>query len=243
MTSATLDQLKTMRLFGMHDAFQGLLKAATLKKYTHEEMMAHLVQSEWEDRDKRRIERLLKNAKFRYHATMADINYSHPRQLDKGLMLRLSSCEYIAKAQNVIFVGPTGVGKSYIASALGHQACLQGFKTFYASTYKLFSNLKKGKADGSYYSMLKKIEKQQVLILDDFGLKPMDHHARMALMEIIEDRHQKFSTIITTQKPIKHWHDIIGESTIADAILDRLVHSAHKIVLKGESLRKMKKKK
>ena len=243
MTSATLEQLKSMRLLGMHDAFQGLLNAASLKKYTHEEMMAHLVQSEWENRDARRIERLLKAAKFRYNATMAQLNYNHPRELDKGLMLRLSSCEYIAKAQNVIFVGPTGVGKSYIASALGHQACLQGFKTLYSSTYKLFSNLKKGKADGSYHSMIRRIEKQQVLILDDFGLKPMDHHARMALMEIIEDRHQKFSTIITTQKPIKHWHDIIGESTIADAILDRLVHSAHKIVLSGESLRKKQKKK
>lgn len=243
MTSATLEQLKTMRLLGMHDAFQGLLKAATLKEYTHEEMMAHLVQSEWEDRDNRKIERLLKAAKFRYKSSMAQINYNHPRELDKGLIQRLSSCEYIAKGQNVIFVGPTGVGKSYIASALGHQACLQGIKTFYASTYKLFSNLKKGKADGSYYNMLKRIEKQHLLILDDFGLKPMDNHARMALMEIIEDRHQKFSTIITTQKPINHWHDIIGESTIADAILDRLVHSAHKIILTGDSLRKKQKKK
>lgn len=243
MTSATLDQLKTMRLFGMYDALQALLKAASLKQYTHEEMLAHLIQSEWEDRDNRRITRLLKAAKFRYKASMAQINYNHPRELDKGLMLRLSNCEYIAKAQNVILVGPTGVGKSYIASALGHQACLQGVKTFYANTYKLFSNLKKGKADGSYYNMIRRIEKQQLLILDDFGLKPMDNHARMALMEIIEDRHQKFSTIITTQKPINHWHDIIGESTIADAILDRLVHSAHKIILTGDSLRKNQKKK
>jgi len=150
----------------------------------------------------------------------------------------LSRGTFIQKAQNIIIVGPTGVGKSFIASAIGHQACIMGFKTFYANTYKLFSQLKRAKADGSYQKILKRIEKQQVLILDDFGLKPMDASARMALMEIIEDRHQKYATIITTQLPIKHWHEVIGESTVADAILDRLVHSAHKIILDGESMRK-----
>jgi len=238
MTSATLDQLKTMRLFGMHEAFQGLLKAATFKKYTHEEMMAHLVQSEWEDRQNRRITRLIKQAKFRYNTTMTEVDYAHPRELDKGALQRLSNCDFIPKAQNIIVSGPTGVGKSFIASALGHQACLLGYKTYYANTYKLFRNLKKAKADGSYQRIVNRIEKQQLLILDDFGLKPMDANARMALMEIIEDRHGRCATIITTQLPIQHWHEVIGESTVADAILDRLVHSAHKINLKGESMRK-----
>lgn len=238
MNTATLDKMRSMRLFGMQEAFEGLVRTANLKEYSHDELMAHLIEAEWNDRHNRRLDRLVKFARFRYQASMKDIDYQHPRGLDKGLILRLAGGDFISKAQNIIIVGPTGVGKSFIASALGHQACMLGFKTFYANTYKLFSNLKKAKADGSYQKILKRIEKQQLLILDDFGLKPMDANARMALMEIIEDRHQKYATIITTQLPIKNWHEVIGESTIADAILDRLVHSAHKIILSGDSLRK-----
>jgi len=238
MNTATLDKMRSMRLFGMHEAFEGLVRTANLKEYSHDELMAHLIEAEWNDRHNRRLNRLVKFARFRYQANMKDIDYHHPRGLDKGLILRLAGGDFISKAQNIIIVGPTGVGKSFIASALGQQACMLGFKTFYANTYKLFSNLKKAKADGSYQKILKRIEKQQLLILDDFGLKPMDTNARMALMEIIEDRHQKYATIITTQLPIKNWHEVIGESTIADAILDRLVHSAHKIILSGDSLRK-----
>ena len=240
MNTATLDKMRSMRLFGMHQAFENLIRTASLSKYAHQEMMAHLIEAEWNDRHNRRLERLLKNARFRYQAQLNQIDYEHPRGLSKEHILQLSSGDYIAQAQNVIILGPTGEGKSFIASALGHQACMQGFKTCYASTYKFFSNLKMAKADGSYQKLIKRIEKQQLLILDDFGLKPMDAASRMALMEIIEDRHQKFATIITSQLPIGHWHEVIGESTVADAILDRLVHSAHKINLKGESLRKKK---
>ena len=238
MNTATLDKLRTMRLFGMYTAFDGLVKSAHLKEYTQDELMAHLVEAEWNDRHNRRLARLIKAARFRYTATINQVDYNHPRGLDKALLQRLATGDFIPKGQNVIILGPTGVGKSFIASALGHQACIMGCKTLYANTYKLFSTLKKAKADGSYQKILKRIEKQEVLILDDFGLKPMDEHARMTLMEIIEDRHHKQATIITTQLPIKHWHEVIGESTVADAILDRLVHNAHKINLKGESLRK-----
>ncbi len=238
MNAATLDKMHLMRLFGMHKAFEGLTKTASLKEYTHDEMMAHLIESEWNDRHNRRLQRLLKSASFRYTANFQEIDYQHPRGLDKDVMMRLSNGDFIKKAQNVILIGATGVGKSFIASALGHQACMLGIKTYYTNSYKLFSNLKMAKVDGSYQRLIKKIEKQQLLILDDFGLKPMNIDARMALMEIIEDRHMKGSTIITSQLPIKHWHEVIGESTIADAILDRLVHSAHKIELNGESLRK-----
>ena len=238
MNTATLDKLRSMRLFGMHNAFEAMLHTAAQRDYTPDEMMAHLVQAEWDDRHNRRITRLIAQAKFRYKADITEVDYAQPRGLDKGMLQRLADCDFIPKAQNIIIVGPTGVGKSFLGSALGHQACLLGYKTYYANTYKLFSNLKKAKADGSYQKIVRKIEKQQVLILDDFGLKPMDAHARMALMEIIEDRHQRCATIITTQLPIKHWHQVIGESTVADAILDRLVHSAHKINLKGESMRK-----
>ena len=240
MNPATMDKMRTMRLYGMLQSFDALLQNASFKSFTQDELIAHLVDAEWEDRQNRRLDRLLKNARFRYRATLNEIDYQTPRGLDRGLILRLSNGDFIQKAENVIVIGPTGVGKSFIASALGHQACMLGLRTFYASTYKLFSNLKMAKADGSYQKLVRRIEKQELLILDDFGLKPMDANARMALMEIIEDRHQRCSTIITSQLPIKHWHEAIGESTVADAIMDRLVHSAHRINLNGESMRKKK---
>ena len=238
MNPATLDKMRSMRLFGMLQSFDALLQNADLKSYTKDELVAHLIDAEWEDRHNRRLERLIKNARFRYQASLKQIDYQPVRGLEKNLLHRLSNGDFIRKAENVIITGPTGVGKSFIASALGHQACILGFRTFYASTYKLFTNLKMAKADGSYQKLIRRIEKMELLILDDFGLKPMDANARMALMEIIEDRHQRCSTIITTQLPVKHWHEVIGESTVADAILDRLVHSAHRINLKGESMRK-----
>ena len=239
MNTATLDKMRSMRLFGMLEAFDVMLKTAQTTQYSADELMAHLIEAEWNDRYNRRLDRLLKNARFRYGASLNEIDYQVQRGLDKGLMQRLSQGDFIRRAQNVIILGPTGVGKSFIATALGQQACMLGLTTYYASTYKLFQELKMAKADGSYPKILKRIAKQELLILDDFGIKPMDQHARMALMEIMEDRHQKQSTIITTQLPIKHWHEAIGESTIADAVMDRLVHAAHRIDLKGESMRKI----
>lgn len=239
MNTATLDKMRSMRLFGMLEAFDAMLKTAQTIEYAPDELMAHLVEAEWNDRHNRRLKRLLKNARFRYSATLNEIDYQVPRGLDRNLIQRLSQGDFIRRSQNVIILGPTGVGKSFIATALGHQACMLGMTTLYASAYKLFQELKMAKADGSYPKLLKRLARQELLILDDFGIKPMDQHARMALMEIMEDRHQKQATIITTQLPIKHWHEAIGESTIADAVMDRLVHSAHRIELKGESMRKI----
>lgn len=152
--------------------------------------------------------------------------------------MRFMECSFINKHENIFITGSTGIGKSYLASALGHHACSMGYKVLYHSVPKLFSKLKMAKADGSYIKEIAKIERQNLLILDDFGIQPFDAQSRAALLEIIEDRHGKSSLIVTSQVPINKWHDVIGEKTVADAILDRIVHEAHRLELKGESLRK-----
>jgi DNA replication protein DnaC len=207
------------------------------KDFTIDEVISHLVQAEWDERYNRRLHRLITNARFRYQASMEQIDYIEKRNLDKTIMLRLSSCDWIAKKQNVLITGATGLGKSYLSSALGHQACQQGYKVFYRNSGKLFDELKIAKADGSYIKEISKIETQDLLIIDDFGLKPLDSVQRLILLEVLEDRHGKRSTLITSQIPVNKWYDVIGEPTIADAILDRLVHSSHRIDLDGETLR------
>ena len=236
--------MKEMRLYGMHRAFTTTMETGGPSTgYTNDELVAYLVQCEWDDRHNRRIERLTKSARFRYTAVMEAIDYRPSRQLDKNLVRRLGSCGFIQKRENILITGSTGVGKSYLASAIGHQACSMGRKVMYFNTAKLFTMLKTSKADGSYHKLINKLEKQDLLILDDFGLKPLDNINRHALMEIIEDRHGKRSTIIASQLPVEVWHDIIGEKTLADAILDRLVHTAHRIDIKGESMRRKLKNK
>ena len=235
---ATLRKLEEMRLEGIFRAYKEVMETSVNKNFTTDELIAHLVQAEWDSRYNKRLKRLISGARFRYHSSFEEIDFIEKRNLDKNVMLRFNSCDWITKKQNVIIPGPTGVGKSFISSALGHQACHYGFKVKYNSCTKLFDNLKIAKADGSYINEINKIAKIDLLILDDFGLKPLDGVQRLILLEIFEDRHGKRSTIITSQLPINKWFDIIAEPTIADAILDRLVHSSHRIELKGESLRK-----
>jgi DNA replication protein DnaC len=235
--TSTLQKLEQMRLSGFTRIYRQMLEVGTNKDFTIDEIIAHLVQAEWDDRYNRRLQRLITQAKFRYQASMEQIDYVANRNLDKVLMMRLSSCEWIKRKQDLIITGSTGLGKSFLASALGHQACQQGYKVYYRNCSKLFDELKIAKADGSYIKEINKIEKLDVLILDDFGLKPLENNQRIILLELLEDRHGKRSTIITSQLPVKSWYDVIGEPTIADAILDRLVHSSHRIELNGESLR------
>lgn len=236
--TATMQKLEEMRLTGFSRVYREMMETGNSKDFTVDEMIAHLVQAEWDDRYNRRLQRLVKGAKFRYQASMEQIDYVTKRNLDKVQMLRLSSCEWIGRKQNLIITGSTGLGKSFLASALGHQACQRGHKVYYRNCSKLFDELKLAKADGSYIKELNRIEKLDLLILDDFGLKPLENNQRLMLLELLEDRHGKRSTIITSQLPVKSWYEIIGEPTIADAILDRLVHSSHRIELDGDSLRK-----
>jgi DNA replication protein DnaC len=240
MTQQTLDKLKKLKLFGMARTYQTSLENDILLGLSTDELIKMLVDAEYDDRSNRNIDRRLSNAKFRYQSSMENIDFSADRNLDRNQLMRFAECTYVKKHENILITGSTGIGKSHLATALGHQACTLGFKVFYANMAKLFSKLKMGKADGSYIRELARLERQDLLILDDFGLLPLDNQNRSALMEIIEDRHTKASMIITSQLPVNYWHDAIGEKTIADAILDRIVHDAHRIELKGESMRKGK---
>jgi len=236
----TVEKMKSMKLFGMQRAFAVALETKENQRLTADELINYLIESEFNFRQNIRMNNAIKNAKFRYMASMEDINFTQNRNLDKNAIMRLFDCAFIEKKENVLITGPTGVGKSYIASALGHQACMMGYKVRYFNVGKLFTTLKMSKADNSYLKEINRIEKQNVLILDDFGLHPIDAFIRIALLEIIEDRHGKASTIIVSQIPVKDWHELMGEKTIADAILDRIVHDSHRIELEGQSMRKKK---
>lgn len=234
----TVEKLKSMRLSAMAEMHLQHVKNNQFNQVTPDEYLSLLADYEWEDRQNRKIERLIKAAGFRQKASVADIDYQPNRNLDKNMFNRLSTLDFIKKNENIILTGASGVGKSYLAQSLGNQACLMGLKVLYTNTSRLFSKLKLSKVDGTYLKELKKLTKTDLLILDDFGLQAFDTHAREALMDIIDERFNQSSTIVSSQIPVSVWYDIIGEGTIADAILDRLVNSSHRIDLKGESLRK-----
>jgi len=238
MTQETLEKIKKLHLWGMARTYETSLENNKLTSLSGDELVNMLIEAEWDDRQNRNIERRLRNARFRYQSSVESIDYQAERNLDRGQILRFAECNFVRKHENIIITGSTGIGKSYIATALGHQACTLGFKVYYANLGKLFSRLKMGKADGSYLKEISKIERQDLLIIDDFGLLPIDSQNRSALMEIVEDRHKRASMIITSQLPVNCWYEVIGEKTVADAILDRIVHDAHRIELRGESLRK-----
>jgi DNA replication protein DnaC len=243
MNEQTVTKMKGMKFYGMARAFQASLESGKMNDLTADEMVAHLIDEEWDDRYNRKLERSMKNARFRYKASVEQMDFDTHRNMDKNQVMRLAECAFIDKKECVLITGSTGIGKSYLASALGQQACSLGYRVMYVSLTKLFSKLKMAKADGSFINEIARIERQQLLILDDFGIQPLDAQSRAILMEIIEDRHGKGSTIITSQVPVVQWHEVIGEQTIADAIIDRLIHNAHRFELTGESLRKKLNKK
>ena|SRR5660397_25043 len=241
MNEQTLQKMKQMKFFGMVRAFRTSIENGSMGQMTSDEMVSMLVNAEWDDRNNRRIERQMRNARFRYKANIEQLHFDVGRNLDKNQLMRMAECTFIQRKENLLITGSTGIGKSFIASAIGNQACTLGFKVLYTSSTKLFTRLKMAKADGSYIREIAKIERQDLLILDDFGLQPLDASSRSVLMEIIEDRHGNRSTIITSQLPVAEWYEVIGEQTIADAILDRVVHDAHRMELAGESLRRRQK--
>lgn len=232
------EQLSHLRLHGMHTSWKAMTETRQHHKLSLSEGLEILLQAEGENRTDRRFQRLKKAAKFRYHASMEELNLEASRGADPGLITELATGNYLAKGESVLITGATGCGKSFLASALGHQACSQGNKVLYFNIQKLLMQIKMARLDGSFIKLFAKIAKANLLILDDFGLSHLEHNQQMDLMEIMEDRHARSSTIIASQLPVGSWYEIIGEATIADAILDRLVHTSHRIELKGESLRK-----
>ena len=237
MNELSLEKLKQMHLYGMLKALRTSIDSDKNEKLTPDELVSFLVDSEWDERYNRKLSRTISNAKFRYKASIEQLTFEDNR-FNKNQVMRVANCEFIKKKENLIITGSTGIGKSFLASAVGYEACSQGYKVLYQHSTKLFAKLKMAKADGSYLKELAKIEKQDLLIIDDFGIQPLDAQSRASLMEIIEDRHAKASTLLTSQLPVNKWHEAIGEQTIADAILDRIVHDAHRLELKGESMRK-----
>ena len=233
-------QLNQLRLHGMSRSWKALLETRRHHELSFTEGIAMLLQAEETERQSKRFERLQQNARFRYQASIQELHMDASRGVDKSLITSLATGEYIVKGEAVLISGATGTGKSFLASALGHQACAQGHKVVYYNLQKLLLKTKMSRIDGTIYKFLEKLTKANLLIVDDFGLSHLEQQQRMDLMEIIEDRHASTATIIASQLPVASWYDVIGEETIADAILDRMVHTSYRIELKGESLRKKK---
>ena len=237
-----LDKLKILRFFGMLSALEEQMKMPDIEKLSFDERFGLLIDREMIDRQNRRFKTRLRKAKLRQNACLEDIDFRHPRGLDKSLMLQLASGQWIKEANNLLIIGPTGVGKTYLACALAHKACQLDYSALYFRLPRLLQQLDIAKGDGRYGKLLKNFAKTNLLVIDDWGLKKLIKEQSHDLLEIFEDRHRLRSVLITSQLPVDHWHEIIGNPTLADAILDRLVHNSYRINLKGESMRKKKSK-
>jgi DNA replication protein DnaC len=236
----TLEKLKNLRLLGMSKALEEQMAMEDIEEMSFEERLGLLVDREAVDRESRRLTTRLRKAKLRQNACIEDIDFRQPRGLDKSLITRLADCQWIKNHQNLIITGPTGAGKSYLTCAFAQKACREGYSAVYLRISRLFEDLSLAKGDGRYIKMLTGFAKTDLLVLDDFGLAKLNQEQRHDLLEIFEDRHGLKSMMVTSQLPVEIWHEQIGDPTLADAILDRLVHNAHKIQLKGGSMRKRK---
>ncbi|RQD78233.1 MAG: AAA family ATPase [Candidatus Syntrophonatronum acetioxidans] len=231
----TIEKLKKMRLYGMAECLQNQRAKDGL---SFEERLGLLVDYEWTCRQNRRLQRLLKEAKLKLNACMEDIDYQHPRNLDKNLITSLRKGQWLLEHKNVLFTGPTGTGKTYLICALGNMACRLGFSARYYRLSDLMSDLKITRADGTYPKFTNKLAKTHLLIIDDFGLEKLPPVESKDLLELIDDRIYSACTVVAGQLPVEHWHSVIGEPAIADAIVDRLIHGSYKNYLNGDSMRK-----
>lgn len=238
----TLDKLSSLRLSGMHKALQEQLALPDIDHLSFEERLGLLADRELTERENRRLQTRLRQAKLKQSACLEDLDTRTPRGLDKALITQLATGQWLRDGLNLLILGPTGVGKTWIACALAQQACRQGFTTCYLRAPRLFEDLYLAHADGRFPKLMAGYAKTDLIVLDDWGLASLDAAARRDLLELLDDRHGQRSTLVTSQLPVDHWHEVIGDPTLADAILDRLVHSAYRITLKGESMRKRKAK-
>ncbi len=238
LTHPTLDKLQSLRLSGMYQALSEQMRMPDIGDLSFEERLGLLVDREMTERDDRRLKTRLHKATLRQAACIEDIDYRHPRGLDKALMLRLATCQWVREHQNILLTGPTGIGKTWLACALGQQACRAGSSVLYLRLPRLLQEMPIAKGDGRYAKVMAALAKTDLIILDDWGLAQFGDESRHDVLELLEDRHGRRATIVTSQFPVAHWHEAIGDPTLADAILDRLVHNAYKLALKGDSMRK-----
>jgi DNA replication protein DnaC len=234
----TREKLQALKLTGMLKALDEQNSHPEMQALSFEERLGLLVDREILDRDNRRLKTRLRAARLRQTATLEDVDYRHPRGLDRGWLAALGTCRWVREHLNILLCGPTGVGKTWLACALAHQACREGYRTLYHRLPRLLQDLTLARADGRYGKLLRELAKTDVLVLDDWGLAKLTDEHRRDLLEILDDRHGRGSTLITSQFPVDRWHELIGDPTLADAILDRLVHSAYRLNLTGDSMRK-----
>ena len=239
LNQQTREQLRTLKLTGMLDALEQQLAQPQTHDLSFDERLALLVEQEVLHRENRRLTRLLKAAKLRVPACVEDIDYRHPRGLEKSRMAALASLDWVRQSLNLCLTGPTGCGKTWLACALGNQACRRGLSVRYLRLPNLFEQLRIAHGDGSYVRLMGQLLKTELLILDDWGIQKLTTAQRNDLMEVIEERHGRRATLIASQLPVEHWHEYLGEATLADAILDRLLHGSHRLNLTGESMRKV----
>jgi DNA replication protein DnaC len=242
LTQPILENLQKLRFYGMLTALEEQMQMPDIDKLSFEERMGLLVDREMTDREDRRLKTRLRKAKLRQQACVEDVDFRHPRKLDKRLFMSLADCRWLKEHNNTLIIGPTGVGKTYLACALAQKACREGYTALYFRLPRLLHDLSIAKADGRYDKVMMSISRTDLLVLDDWGLDKFIKEHRHDLLEILEDRHGLRSTLVTSQVPVKHWHEVVDDPTLADAILDRLVHNAYKLVLNGESMRKKRSK-